>query len=103
MDFAVGSPPSTLGCSGVKPASLRRYALLCIAFPLSLKGKERILVAGWIPGVLLSPVQGLVTMPLTVAIQYLKAVTMMVSLLAAVAILVEGPKTDTAPDGDVSQ
>ena len=42
----------------VLTANLAFYALLlfmCIAFPRSLRGKERFPVAGWVPGVLLSP------------------------------------------------
>ncbi len=69
---------------------------LCIAFPRSLQGKERILVVGWIPGVLLSPVQGLVSESLAAAIQYAKAASIMVAFAAAVVILVEGPEDDKA-------
>jgi hypothetical protein len=75
---------------------------LCIAFPLSLRGKERVLVAGWVPGVLLSPIQGIVSASLATAIQYVKAVSMVIAFVAAVLILLEGPGSANAPpDGTV--
>jgi hypothetical protein len=75
---------------------------LCIAFPRSLRGKERILVAGWVPGVLLSPVQGVVPASLANGIQYVKAASIMGAFFAAVAILVEGPTRDDAPSNDAA-
>ena len=83
----------------VLTANLAYYALLlfaCIAFPRSLRGKERFLVAGWVPGVLLGPIQGLVSASLADAIQYVKAGSIMVALFAAVVILIEGPVDDEA-------
>jgi hypothetical protein len=73
---------------------------LCIAFPLSLRGKERVLVAGWVPGVLLSPVQGVVSVSVAAAIQHVKAVSMVIAFVAAVLILLEGPASASAPPAD---
>jgi len=57
------------------------------------------LIAGWIPCLLLSPVQGVVPMPIAAAIQYVKAVSIMIAFFAAVAILLDGPRTDgSGPD-----
>jgi len=55
-----------------------------------------VLVAGWIPGVLLSPFQGVVSAWLAAAIQYVKAASIMVAFAAAVVILIEGPEDDNA-------
>jgi len=77
---------------------------LCFVFPRALQGKEWFLVAGWVPGLLLSPIQGMVSAPLANAIQYVKAVSILVAFVAAVVILVEGPQRGTAaPDGAVPQ
>ena len=73
---------------------------LCIVFPRGLQGKERLLVAGWVPGVLLSPMQGIVSASLAVAIQYVKAASIMVAFFAAVAILVEGAGTDNTSQSE---
>lgn len=70
---------------------------LCIAFPVSLRGKERVLVAGWVPGVLLSPVQGVVSVSVAAALQHVKAVSIVIAFFAAVAILLEGPVSGSAP------
>lgn len=45
---------------------------LCVVFPRDLQGKERILVAAWAPGVLLSPIQGMVSASFAAAIQHVK-------------------------------
>lgn len=91
----------------VLAANLVLYASilwLCIVFPAALQGKERVLVAGWIPNLLLSPIQGIVSASLAAAIQYLKAASIMVAFVAAVVILVEGPNRETAAsDGAVPQ
>lgn len=73
---------------------------LCIVFPKAFQGKERVLVLGWVPGVLLSPIQGLVSVSLATAIQYVKAASIMVAFLAIVAILVEGPVSANGPAED---
>lgn len=75
---------------------------LCIVFPRALSGKERVLVLGWVPGLLLSPVQGIVSVPLAVAIQYFKAVTILVAFIAAVIILVEGPSGGTTASDETA-
>jgi hypothetical protein len=77
---------------------------LCVVFPRALQGKERVLVAGWVPGVLLSPIQGLVSASFAIAIQHVKAVSMMVAFFAALTILIEGPARGDAPsDGTLSE
>lgn len=77
---------------------------LCVVFPRALHGKERVLVAGWVPGVLLSPIQGMVSASVSAAIQHVKAASIMIAFFAAVAILLEGPVADGAPpEGTVSQ
>lgn len=70
---------------------------LCVVFPRALRGKERVLVAGWVPGVLLSPIQGMVSASLAAVIQYVKAASIMIAFFAAVAILLEGPVSGSAP------
>ena len=88
-------------------ANVALYAsmlFLCIAFPRDLQGKERVLVSGWAVGALLGPIQGLVWAPLATAIQYVKAVSIVVAFVAAVVILVEGPVSqNTPPDGAASE
>jgi hypothetical protein len=75
---------------------------LCIAFSRAVRGKERVLIAGWVPGILLSPVQSVVSISLAAAIQYFQAVSISVAFVAAVFILIEGPARDHAPtDGSV--
>ena len=70
---------------------------LCVVFPRALQGKERILVAGWLSGILLSPVQGMVSVSVAAAIQYVKTASMMVAFFAAVAILLQGSVSGNAP------
>jgi hypothetical protein len=72
-------------------------------FSRAAQGKERVLVAGWVPGLLLGPVQGRVSVSLAAALQYVKAVSIAVALVAAVLILLDAPARDHAPpDGSVS-
>src|SRR5438128_9857925 len=90
-----------LTCSDSWPAYFYAWLLwLCVVFPRALQGKERVLVAGWIPGVLLSPIQGLVSASLAAAIQYVKAASIMVAFFAAVAILLECPVSGSASPED---
>ena len=77
---------------------------LCIIFPRVLQGNERVLVAGWVPSLALGPIQGLMSVSLATAIQYVKAASMMVAFIAAVVILVQGSGMRIAPsDRGVSQ
>jgi hypothetical protein len=69
---------------------------LCIVFPRALQGKECVLVAGWVPDLLLSPIQGLVSLSLATAIQYVKAASIVVAFIAAVVILVEDQGKNTS-------
>lgn len=90
----------------VLTANLAIYAWilwLCVVLPKTLQGKERVLVGGWIPGLLLSPIQGVVSVSLANAIQYLKAFGITVAFLVALAILIEGPTGHTESDEAVSQ
>jgi hypothetical protein len=70
---------------------------LCLVLPRALQGKERVLVLGWVPGLLLSPIQGMVGGSLATALQYVKAASIIVAFLAAVSILVEGPISGNGP------
>jgi len=64
--------------------------------------QERVLIAGSVPGILLSPIQSVVSISLAAAIQYVKAVSIAVAFFAAVLILMEGPARDHTPsDGSV--
>ena len=75
---------------------------LCVVFPRSLHGKERILVLGWVPDILLSPMQGMVSVWFAAVIQYVKAASITAAFFAAVAILLEGSvNKDAPPDGTV--
>ena len=91
----------------VLAANVALYAYflwLCIVFPRAVRGKERVLLAGWVPGILLSPVQGIVSVSLAAAIQYVKAASIMVALVAALVILIEGPaRDDTVSDRAVPE
>ncbi len=75
---------------------------LCIVFPRAFQGKERVLVAGWVPSLVLGPIQGMVSVSLATTIQYVKAASMMVAFIAAVVILVESSGTRTAPSDRLS-
>ena len=77
---------------------------LCIVFPRALHGKERVLVIGWVPGLLLGPIQGLVSVSLAALIQYAKAASITVAFFAAAAILLEGRVSGNgAPDSNVPE
>jgi len=83
------------------------YALLlflCVVSPLVLKGKERVLVAGWASAAILGPIQGIVSASLAAVIQDVKAVSMTAAFFAAVAILLEGPASgDAPPEGTIPE
>jgi len=64
---------------------------LCVVFFRIAQGKERVLVAGWCPGILLGPIEHLVSISTAAAIQYVQAVSIAVAFVAAVLILLEGP------------
>jgi hypothetical protein len=77
---------------------------LCIVFRRALHGKERVLVIGWVLSLLLSPIQGLVSVSLAALIQYVRAASIMVAFFAAVAVLLEGPVSgNTASDSNVPE
>jgi hypothetical protein len=77
---------------------------LCVGLPKAFQGKERVLVAGWALGILLSPIQGVVSASISTAIQHVKAASIMIAFFAAVAILLEGPVTETGrSEGTVPQ
>jgi hypothetical protein len=77
---------------------------LCIAFPRALRGKERILAIGWALSLLLSLIQGLVSASLAAFIQYVRALSIMVALCAAVAFLIESSVGgNSALDSNVSE
>jgi len=70
---------------------------LCVVFFRIAQGKERVLVAGWCPGILLGPIEHLVSISTAAAIQYVQAVSIAVAFVAAVLILLEGPARGNAP------
>jgi hypothetical protein len=75
---------------------------LCVVFFRIAQGKERVLVAGWVPAILLSPVQSLVSISTAADIQYFKAASIGVAFVAAVLILLEGPaRGDAQSDNSV--
>ena len=77
------------------------YGWILWLFPRALQGNERVLVAGWVPSLVLGPIQGMVSVSLATAIQYVKAASMMVAFIAAVVILVDSSGTRTAPSDRV--
>jgi hypothetical protein len=73
---------------------------LCIALFLESTGRERTLVAGWYPGVLLSPVK--MFFPAAVrTVDFLELVGITVAFVAAVLIVWEFPKGNHAPPGGI--
>lgn len=62
---------------------------LCVVFFRVAIGKERVLVAGWFLLILLSPIQSLVSTSAAAAIQYIKAVSIAVALVAALLLVIE--------------
>jgi hypothetical protein len=74
---------------------------VCIEFFRGALGQERILVAGWFLGILLSPIQNLVLPSTAAAIQYVKAASIAVAFVAAVLILLERstPRQRSADSG----
>jgi hypothetical protein len=61
------------------------------------KGRERFLVAGWGPGLLLDPIKGVVSSPAVTVIRQFQAVSIAVALLAAVSIFLETPARNNVP------
>jgi hypothetical protein len=59
---------------------------LWVVFFLMAKGKERIWVAGWGPGLLLNPIKSVVPSPVVTAIRQFQAFSLAVAFLAAVSI-----------------
>jgi hypothetical protein len=86
------------------PVNVGLYVWLlwpCIVFPRALHGKERVLVIGWL---LLSLIQGLVSVSLAALIQYVRAASIMVAFFASVAILLQGTvNSSLAADSNVSE
>jgi len=85
--------------SAVVAANVALYVCIlweCIVLPKALQGRERVLVAAWVPAFVLGLIQGLVSASFATAIQYVRAASMMVGFVAAVVILVEGPRSDIA-------
>ena len=75
-------------------ASLAFYACLIWGWVASYrltKGSERVLVCGWVTSLVLSFIKYLVSAPAYAAIDYPKALSMLLALLAAVDILFRMP------------
>jgi hypothetical protein len=71
-------------------AAFYGYVLwLCVVFFVIAKGKERILVAGWGPDLLLNPIKGVVSAPAVGAIRQFQAVSLAIAFLAALSIFLE--------------
>lgn len=62
---------------------------LCIVFLRAFPGKERILIAGWVPGILLGPIEGRVSAPAAAVMQYVEAISIAVAFVAALLILLQ--------------
>jgi hypothetical protein len=62
---------------------------LCFWFFRAARGKERIVVAGWCPGLILGPFKHFVSDADISVIQYVEAVSIAVAFVAAVLILIE--------------
>ncbi len=76
-------------------AAFYGYVLwLCVVFFVAAKGRERILVAGWCPGLLLNPIKGVVSSPAVTAIRQFQAFSLAVAFLAAVSIFLEAETRD---------
>jgi len=77
--------------------SLAFYACLiwagCTVFYRLAQSKERVLVGGWMATFFLSLIKYLVSAPAYAAIDYLKALAMLIALLAAVDILFRMPES----------
>jgi hypothetical protein len=67
---------------------------LCVVFFVMAKGKERILVAGWCPGLLLDPIKSVASSPAVTAIRQFQAFGLAVAFLAAVSIFLETAARD---------
>ena len=70
---------------------------LCIVFFRTAQGKERILVAGCFPGILLTPLQSLVSTTTATSIRYIEAASIAVAFVAAVWIMLEGTGREFPP------
>jgi hypothetical protein len=62
---------------------------LCVVFFRAAQGKERILVGGWIPGILLGPVRHVLPTSAALAIQYIDCVSIAIAFAGAVLVLRE--------------
>jgi hypothetical protein len=63
--------------------------LICIAFFRGTRGRERILVAGWLPGTLLGPLKNLFSTSAADAIQFFEVMGITVALVESVLIFRE--------------
>jgi len=84
---------------GVDVAFYGYLLWLCVVFFRIAKGKEKALVAGWCPGVLLGPIKHLVSISAAAAIQQVQAASIAIAFVAVVFILLESPARNNArPD-----
>jgi hypothetical protein len=88
------------------PVNVAFYACLvsiCIGFFRATQGRERVLVAGWFPGILLGPFKNVFSTPATDVIQFFEVVGITVALVESVLIFREylGPR-DNLPRGTPS-
>ena len=74
---------------------------LWVVFFVAAKGRERMLVAGWGPDLLLNPIKSVVSSPVVTAIRQFQAFSLAVAFLAAVSIFLEIAARDK-PSADSS-
>jgi len=70
---------------------------LWVVFFVAAKGKERIWVAGWCPGLLLNPIKGVASSPVVTTIRQFQAFSLAVAFLAAVSIFLDIAARDNRP------
>jgi len=89
------------------PVNVVLYAYvvwLCVVFFHASQGKERIVAAGWFPGLLLGPFEGAFSESATDVIQFFEVVGITVALVESVLIFREysgrsGASPGTSSDG----
>jgi hypothetical protein len=72
---------------------------LCIVFFRAAKGRERVVVAGWCPGLLLGPFKNTFSISATDAIQFFEVVGITIALVESVLIFREYSGLNDTPLG----
>jgi len=87
---------------GVATVNVVFYAYLlwlCIVFFRAAKGRERVVVAGWCPGLLLGPFKNTFSISATDAIQFFEVVGITIALVESVLIFREYSGLNDTPLG----